>query len=100
MRQTKHSFSRHRSDRYFAAGTLGAVIALGLFGCEYDDGEWQLDQESGATSSRGGTKGSSGGATNRSGSSNVSGDETGGAGEVPDDYPAPKIDSMAPTSGP
>jgi hypothetical protein len=100
MRQTKPCLFRHATDRYFAVGTLAVVVTLGLFGCEYDDSDWEIDQESGATSSRGGTKGSSGGSGNRSGSSNVSGGEMGGAGDLPADYPPPTIDSMEPTSGP
>lgn len=99
MRQTKLSLFRHARGQYFAVTTLGVMTALGLFGCEYDDNDWQIDQESGATSSRGGTK-SSGGVMNRSGSSGASGSETGGTGGVPADYPAPKIESMEPTSGP
>jgi hypothetical protein len=98
MRHTRHSLFRPARDRYFAASTLAVGITLGVFGCEYDDNDWQIDQESGATSSRGGTKSSSG-TSNRSGSSNVSGGQ-GGMGTVPDDYPRPQIDSMRPTSGP
>ena len=102
---------------------LNAAGALSAFGCQLDDGDYHLDQDSGATSSRGGgsaasstsggksqagsgtaragngnSAGHSGGA---SGTGNVASGGEGGDGSVtpPDDYPAPSVDSMQPTSG-
>lgn len=90
MRQTNLSFRRARG-RYFAAATLAVVVGVGLFGCEYDDSDWHLDQDSGATSSRGGSRAGSAGKGGASGS--AMGGEGGGAA-------APQIDSMEPPSGP
>jgi hypothetical protein len=105
MRQTKHSLFRRARGQYFAVTTLATVVALGLFGCEYDDSDWHLDQDSGATTSRGGTKGS-GASTGKAGLGGTTGNasnggsRTGGTGGVPASYPAPEIDALQPASGP
>jgi hypothetical protein len=103
MRQTKHSLFRRDRGQYFAVTTLAVVVALGLFGCEYDDSDWHLDQESGATTSRSGTKGS-GANTGKAGSGgasgSASGSTTGGSAGVPASYPAPEIEAMEPATGP
>jgi hypothetical protein len=82
----------------FAAITLSLVL-----GCEYDDGDWQLDQGSGATSSRGGSSSSSGGnghagtqVVTEGGEGNVGNEGSGGA---PAPYPEPTIESLSPASG-
>jgi hypothetical protein len=99
MRQTKHSLFRRDRGQYFAVTTLAVVVALGLFGCEYDDSDWHLDQESGATTSRSGTKGS-GANTGKAGSGGAGGSTTGGSAGVPASYPAPEIEAMEPATGP
>lgn len=74
---------------------LGAMtLSLGL-GCDYDDSDWQLDQSSGATTSRGGTGTSTGGKGQAAAPSG-----SGGSSGLPAQYPEPKIESMEPTSGP
>jgi hypothetical protein len=80
------------------------VVVLGLFGCEYDDSDWHLDQDSGATTSRSGTSGSAassgkaaGGTTGNLGDGGSTGGV--GGGELAG-YPAPEIDSMDPAVGP
>jgi hypothetical protein len=105
MRNTTHSSFRRARGQYFAVATLATVGALGLFGCEYDDSDWHLDQESGATTSRGGTQGSAAssgkvGSGGASGSIGSGGSSTGGAGGVLASYPAPEIDALEPASGP
>lgn len=88
----------------FAAITLSLVL-----GCEYDDGDWQLDQGSGATSSRAGSSSSSGGKAQAGSQATTEGGEgdlgnggsvaNGGSGDTPASYPAPKIDSLEPAFG-
>jgi hypothetical protein len=104
MRQTRRSVFRRIRGRSAQVTALAAAIGVALFGCEYDDGDWRIDQGSGATSTRGGTP--STGGTNRAGTSNGGGRDGGGDGSgdggsaVPAGYPAPTIDSMEPSSGP
>ena len=96
------------------------VSALGIAGCQYDDGDWERDQNSGATSARAGSASNGTGGKGQSGSSNTrggsgatsstgtggsgdgpgdAGESNGGGGELPAEYPEPSIDSMDPRSG-
>ncbi len=87
-----------------------AVTTLSLvLGCEYDDGDWELDQSSGAASARGGKApvgngGSGQAATPSTGGTGNTGNtgnrNNGGSGGMEEPYPAPKIISMEPSSGP
>jgi hypothetical protein len=79
--------------------TLATGVALALFGCEYDDSDWHIDQDSGATTSRGGSKGSAA-SSGKVGSGGMSGSGTGGAGGGLASYPAPEITALEPASGP
>jgi hypothetical protein len=81
------------------------VAALGSFGCEYDDSDWRIDQDSGATSSRGGSRAGAGGSAKAgfggtTGNASNGGGTTGGAGGVLANYPAPEIETMDPAVGP
>jgi hypothetical protein len=82
---------------------LSALLLPGLSvaGCFNDNG-YDLDQASGATAPHGGNTNGAGGKGNVSGSKSMSdaGDSLGGAADVDPNYPAPKIDSMEPASGP
>jgi hypothetical protein len=69
------------------------AAGLSVAGC-FDDSGYELDQESGATSSRGGTKTTTGG---KSGSGNAAAN-MGGSGDV--DVPEPVVESLQPESGP
>jgi IPT/TIG domain-containing protein len=99
-------------------GIVMSTAVLGAGGCQYDDSDWQRDQDSGATSSRGsssstgatGGKGQAGSTTSHAGSSGSgnagstgdaggSSEPTGGASDPPAEYPEPSIDSMEPASG-
>jgi len=82
--------------------------ALSVEGCQYDDSAWQLDQNSGASTSRGATSSTSGG-KGHSGSVSQAGQDAEPAGGslaasgetgVGAEYPEPQIDSMEPASGP
>lgn len=108
MPWSSHSLLRRKPLWSLATG-LVCLGALGIEGCQYDDSAWQLDQESGASTSRGASSNTNGG-KGQSGSTSHAGqgDEpadggaggaAGGGGSV-DAYPAPEIDSMDPTSGP
>jgi len=106
-----------RKPLWFLGAGLSCWGALGLGGCQYDDSEWHLDQESGASSSRAGAANSSGG-MGHSGSLSDGGQEdeptggaisegggmatsgTGGTSGNVAQYPEPRIESMAPTTGP
>ena len=90
---------------------VACLGTLSIEGCVYDDSGWQLDQDSGASRSRGGSSNTSGG-KGQSGSMNQAGhgDEraggsAGAGGEGSEGasvvgYPEPEIKSMEPTSGP
>jgi hypothetical protein len=82
---------------------LAIVLAGGLSvaGC-FDDNGYELDQESGATSNRGGSSSSSGSGSKAGSTSSSGKGGTGSAGEGPIDpnYPEPTITAMDPTSGP
>jgi hypothetical protein len=83
--------------RYRLALLVPLAAGLSVAGC-FDDSGYELDQESGATSSRGGTKSTTAG---KSGSSNAAGNATvnmGGSGDI--DVPEPVVESMQPESGP
>jgi hypothetical protein len=88
---------RHVRTVAVGVGLIG-VASLGG-GCQLDNGDFQLDQPSGATKS-------SGGSSSRSGSSSSGGKTQAGAasdagsGGALAQYPEPRIDSMEPTSGP
>lgn len=95
-----------RSIRTVAAlGLLGLASLAG--GCQLDDGDWQLNQPSGATKSTGGSSSRSGssasggkalaGATSEAGQA---GEAMAGSGGSLAQYPEPRIDSMEPSSGP
>lgn len=76
---------------------LPLAAGLSVVGC-FDDSGYELDQESGATSSRGGTKNTTGG---KSGAGNAPGNAAanmGGSGDV--DVPEPVVESLQPESGP
>ena len=89
---------RFRHARARLALLLPLAAGLSVAGC-FDDSGYELDQESGATSSRGGTKSTTTGGKSSSGNSSGNGaTTTGGAGDV--DYPEPIIESMEPESGP
>jgi hypothetical protein len=106
------AFSLSRSGRrWYAVSSLSCLGALGIWGCQFDDSDWHLDQNSGATSSNGGSsgktsgtttggKGHAGTTTTQSGQGGTGADATGGAADAPPDYPEPKVDSMDPASGP
>lgn len=85
---------------------LAAGALCLLFGCDYDDSDWQLDQSSGATTSRGGKSSPSDGgkgqaaSSSQGGSGNTGNVSQGGSGGTEAPYPALKIESMEPTSGP
>lgn len=87
-------------------GFASCLLGVCLGACEYDDSDWELDQNSGATSSRGGSGSSPGGTKNRGGQPSSSG-SSGSSGEggepssggLPASYPEPKIESMSPESG-
>src|SRR5258705_10388759 len=95
---------RPTRDWLSLATSVACVGALGSFGCLYDDSTWQLDQESGATTSRGASSSTSAtGGKGNSGSTSKAGNTTGGslgAGGASVQYPEPQIDSMDPVSGP
>jgi hypothetical protein len=87
------------------ATSLCCLGALSSFGCLYDDGTWQLDQSSGATTARGGSSSTSAtggkghaGSTSKAGSGGTAGSV--GDGGAPAEYPEPQIDSMEPVAGP
>src|SRR3954462_4545254 len=113
MPRFTHSLLRRRSLWSVATG-LSCVGALAIDGCQYDDSDWQLDQESGASSSRGGSSSGSSG-KGQSGSQSGAGQPGEPAGGAPSvagtagkvgtggsvaQYPKPQIDSMEPSSGP
>jgi hypothetical protein len=98
MRQAAQIRSRRTASH--RAVLVGAALACtAVLACEFDEGDWQLDQGSGATSPRGGS-GSSAGGPSRGGSSSQAGEggepARGGSGAVAQ----PKVHSMEPTSGP
>lgn len=89
---------RFRHARSRLALVLPLAAGLAVAGC-FDDSGYELDQESGATSSRGGTKSTSTGGKSSSG--NASGNGASNQGGSDDgDYPEPIIESMQPESGP
>lgn len=118
-----------RSIAALRSGLLVTSIALGanaaLTGCLYDDSDFDIDRNSGASSSLGGSsapsgasqsggkaqagsstaqpgnagRNSSGGRTGGSGSGGSSSDADGGSGEPPADYPSPSVSSLEPKSG-
>lgn len=83
----------HGRSLMMAAGVVGYALTA----CSYDDSDWELDQGSGATSARGGTKNQSG-APSKAGM-NASGGEAGADSVDPNVYVEPKIDSLSPESG-
>jgi hypothetical protein len=100
-----------RKPLWSLATGLSCLGALSIEGCQYDDSDWQLDQDSGASTSRGGSSNASGG-KGHSGSTSEAGQgdepaggsvaasgKTGVGGSVAE-YPEPQIESMEPTSGP
>ncbi|MDF3068756.1 MAG: hypothetical protein K0R38_4357 [Polyangiaceae bacterium] len=83
---------------------LAAMMLSPVLGCEYDDGDWDLDQSSGAATARGGRPsmpngGSSVGEAARTGSGGTGNRSNGGSGGTAAPYPAPKITSMDPRTG-
>jgi hypothetical protein len=93
--------SLHRNSIGSLVAVLACSSALGIGGCQYDDNGWELDQDSGATTSRGGSSSTSGGKA-QSGSTSQAGqgDEPVGGDGSAAQYPEPQVDSMEPTSGP
>src|SRR3954466_3945872 len=89
MPRFTHSLLRRRSLWSVTTG-LSCLGALAIEGCQYDDSDWQLDQESGASSSRGGSS-SGGGGKGQSGSQSEAGQ--------PDDESAGGALSVAGTGG-
>lgn len=82
--------SRGAGQRYGALVALITSVGASVAACGYNNGDWELDQGSGASAPRGGR--SSGGAGPKGGSAQ----QAGSAGAAA----APRIDSMEPTSGP
>src|SRR5882724_11502502 len=92
---------------WYGTTSLACVGALGIWGCQLDDSDWHLDQDSGATSSRGGSpvtttggKGQAGNKPIQTGQGGDGAETAGGSPDAPPGYPEPKIDSMDPASGP
>ncbi|HKY40979.1 MAG TPA: IPT/TIG domain-containing protein [Polyangiaceae bacterium] len=89
-----------RSPKLFVALVAALAGGLGGSGC-FDDSDYQLDQESGATSNRGGSSSSgSGSKAGSTSSSGKGGTSSGGEGPIDPNYPEPTITAMEPTSGP
>lgn len=106
---------RYSRSRSYAARSRGIWMcaaltsALSAWGC-YDDKDFMLDQSSGATAPRGGSDSTSGGTSSAHSGTTSTGNvapeggseamSQAGSGEIPDDYPEPKIDTMDPVTGP
>lgn len=107
--QTEHASFRRIHARWLVALVGCAAGVLGTGGC-YDQSGYELDQPSGATSSRGGSRSSGagsaqGGSSDRAGGGGTSSQagSIGSGGEEPGQpgpsYPEPSIESMEPASG-
>lgn len=106
----RQSLARSR-ELSAAAAFLAGLGTCGAWGCQFDDSDWQLDQNSGATSSRGGSArgGSTGTVSGGKGGAGTAispseagsgGEPAGGAAGAPAGARGPQIDSMQPSSGP